>query len=153
MNNRLVQFLAAENISQSQFADTIGVARASVSHIIAERNKPGFDFIKSTAEHYPNLNLEWLIAGRGRMYKNIAGREEEEYGKAKEDQADETVSLFSADEDTQAATNPAPTQASAEIPHPQEAKAQNSVAQNPDTQRKIAHILVLYDDGTFSLMQ
>ena len=68
MNKRLQQFLAAENISQSQFADTIGVARASISHILAGRNKPGFDFIESMARHYPELNLEWLITGRGRMY-------------------------------------------------------------------------------------
>ena len=45
MNIRLQQFLSAENLSQAQFADIIGVARASVSHIIAGRNKPGFDFI------------------------------------------------------------------------------------------------------------
>ena len=68
MNKRLQQFLAAENISQSQFADAIGVARASLSHILAGRNKPGFDFIESMARHYPELNLEWLITGRGRMY-------------------------------------------------------------------------------------
>lgn len=68
MNKRLLQFLAAENISQAQFADTIDVARASVSHIIAGRNKPGFDFIESMALHYPSLNLEWLITGKGKMY-------------------------------------------------------------------------------------
>ena len=68
MNRRLQQFLAAENISQSQFADTIGVARASISHILAGRNKPCFDFIERTAKHFPELNLDWLITGRGKMY-------------------------------------------------------------------------------------
>lgn len=72
MNNRLVQFLAAENISQSQFADTIEVARASVSHIIAGRNKPGWDFLNSMLKHYPNLNIEWLLNGTGKMYKTTA---------------------------------------------------------------------------------
>ena len=69
MNNRLQQFLAAENISQAQFADTIDVARASVSHVLAGRNKPGYDFIKSISDHYPKLNLEWLINGKGKMYR------------------------------------------------------------------------------------
>ena len=32
MNKRLQQFLQAENISQSQFADTVGITRAGVSH-------------------------------------------------------------------------------------------------------------------------
>lgn len=70
MNNRLQQFLAAENITQAQFADSINVARASVSHILAGRNKPGFDFISSMIHRYPTLNVDWLITGRGKMYKN-----------------------------------------------------------------------------------
>lgn len=69
MNKRLLQFLAVENISQAQFADTIHVARASVSHILSGRNKPGFDFIESMLTHYPELNPEWLITGSGKMYK------------------------------------------------------------------------------------
>lgn len=68
MNRRLEQFLKAENISQSQFADNIGVARGSVSHILAGRNKPGFDFLLNMAKAYPSLNLDWLITGKGRMY-------------------------------------------------------------------------------------
>ena len=70
MNARLQQFLVAENISQAQFAETIGVARASISHILSGRNKPGFDFLESMVRHYPNLNFEWLLTGRGKMYTN-----------------------------------------------------------------------------------
>jgi transcriptional regulator with XRE-family HTH domain len=70
MNKRLQQFLAAENISQSQFADAMGIARASVSHIIAGRNKPGFEFMSAMVRNYPALNLEWLISGKGKMYKD-----------------------------------------------------------------------------------
>ena len=69
MNTRLEQFLSAENISQAQFADSIGVARASISHIIAGRNKPGFDFMERTLKRYPALNIDWLITGRGKMYR------------------------------------------------------------------------------------
>ena len=74
MNQRLQQFINAEGLTQSQFADKIGVAKASVSHILAGRNKPGFDFIESLSRQFPNLNLEWLIGGKGRMYK-ITGLE------------------------------------------------------------------------------
>lgn len=70
MHERLQQFLSAENLSQSQFADSIGVARASISHILNGRNKPGFDFIANMSRHFPTLNIEWLITGRGRMYKD-----------------------------------------------------------------------------------
>ena len=72
MNSRLQQFLSAENLTQAQFADSIEVARASISHILAGRNKPGFDFIENLAKHYPALNIEWFITGKGRMYKTAA---------------------------------------------------------------------------------
>lgn len=68
MNIRISQFLNAENITQAQFADTIGVARASISHIISGRNKPSYDFIASVLKHYPRINPLWLILGKGRMY-------------------------------------------------------------------------------------
>ena len=70
MNRRLLQFLQAENLTQTQFADTLSVARGSVSHILSGRNKPGYDFLESLLLHYPSLNLEWLLTGRGRMYKD-----------------------------------------------------------------------------------
>lgn len=70
MNNRLLQFLQSEGISQSQFADEIGVARGSVSHILSGRNKPSFDMIQSVSQHFPAINLDWLINGEGSMYKD-----------------------------------------------------------------------------------
>lgn len=70
MNGRLRQFLAAEDIKPAQLANTINVARASISHILSGRNKPSYDFIQSIGQNYPNLNLEWLITGKGKMYKN-----------------------------------------------------------------------------------
>lgn len=68
MNRRLLQFLQAENVTQTQLADTLSVARGSVSNILAGRNKPGYDFLESLILHYPNLNLEWLLSGKGKMY-------------------------------------------------------------------------------------
>lgn len=69
MNKRLVQFLSAEGLTQAQFADRIGVARASISHILSGRNNPGYDFFLNLAKVFPDLNLDWLLLGKGRMYK------------------------------------------------------------------------------------
>lgn len=70
MNKRLLQFITAEGISQTKFAETLKVTKASISHILSGRNKPGFDFIESIALHYPEFNIDWLLTGRGKMYKN-----------------------------------------------------------------------------------
>lgn len=152
MNNRLQQFLAAENISQSQFADIIGVARASVSHILAGRNKPGFDFIESMSRHFPTLNVEWLILGTGKMYKSAP------------DAAPAPISeLFSPvendlfTEDKPAAPAPAisePTTPKAPLspaPDPQitERNTLRNRVQQTKNQRNITRIIVFYDDNTF----
>ena len=80
MNRRLSQFLQAENLTQTQLADTLSVARGSVSHILAGRNKPGYDFLESLLLHYPRLNLEWLITGKGRMYREISPEQAADIG-------------------------------------------------------------------------
>ncbi len=71
MQNRLQQFLQAENITPARFADQIGIQRSGVSHILSGRNKPGFDFIEKMLRCYPSLNAEWIITGKGKMYKEI----------------------------------------------------------------------------------
>ncbi len=75
MNDRLLKFLSAENITQSQLADTLGASRASISHILSGRNKPGYDFFENLARCYPSLSLEWLITGKGRMYRQSPAEE------------------------------------------------------------------------------
>lgn len=145
MNQRLQQFLSAENISQAQFADSIDVARASVSHVLAGRNRPGYDFIRSIAEHYPKLNLEWLITGKGKMYK-------QDYSAA--------PALVPAVSEPSAATTLfgessfAPEEKDEEIlPLTEktvpEARESAPSADLPASSRSISRIIVFYDDNTY----
>lgn len=133
MNTRLQQFLGAENISQSQFADSIGVARASVSHILAGRNRPGFDFIESMAKRYPTLNLEWLITGKGKMYKADFPPVQ-----AVSETPSETVedTLFS---------EPEPIPEAPKV----ERNTSSKIIQRANKQRSISKIIVFYDDNSF----
>lgn len=133
MNRRLQQFLAAENISQSQFADTIGVARASISHILAGRNKPGFDFIERTARHYPDLNLDWLITGRGKMYSSAKSAPEAPADPISPLPPQTQGSLFD---------DPLP------IPPASTIHIDNRT-QSHTTQRTISKIILFYTDGSF----
>ena len=144
MNKRLQQFLAAENISQAQFAETLGVARASVSHILSGRNKPGFDFLESMIRHYPALNFEWLLTGRGRMYdgaKSALDAPARPISPLPDESGD---SLFAAAEYRQESVAEAPT------------SRQNistddlvSKAQSINNKKNISKIVVFYSDGTF----
>ena len=145
MNQRLQQFLSAENISQAQFADSIGVARASVSHVLAGRNKPGYDFIRSVSERYPKLSLEWLISGKGKMYKQdspvqtLQAAPELPSPAVKEDFSGE---LFGPEEEPEDRPTPKP-----EAP-----AAPPAAVSKPEAfpfRRSISRIIVFYDDNTF----
>ena len=54
-------------ISASEFADTIGVQRSNVTHVLHERNKPGLQFIIKILEAFPEINAKWLLTGEGEM--------------------------------------------------------------------------------------
>jgi transcriptional regulator with XRE-family HTH domain len=69
MKERILKILNNEGLSATKFADIIGVQRSSISHIISGRNKPSYDFISKTLEKFPGVNAEWLINGKGNMYK------------------------------------------------------------------------------------
>ena len=100
MNRRLLQFLAAENISQAAFADKIHVARASVSHILKGRNKPGYDFFEGVTRNYPSLNLEWLLTGKGKMYRFDESKPSDDLPTFRESPAGTETDLFSAARDS-----------------------------------------------------
>lgn len=70
MNRRLQYLLELEGLTQAQFADRIGVGRASISHILNGRNKPGYEIISSILKKFPSINPDWLILGQGKPYRN-----------------------------------------------------------------------------------
>ena len=69
MNRRLQHFLAAEQLTPTQFAESLGIQKSRLSHILSGRNKPGFDFIEKFISTFPGVNIEWFINGTGKMYK------------------------------------------------------------------------------------
>ncbi len=140
MNTRLKQFLAAENLTQAQFADSINVVRASVSHILSGRNNPSFDFIKAMMGKYPNLNMEWLMFGKGRMYKDSAPP-----------QKDPDL-LFPAEEPETFSGIPEIEHLVEEnepVPFSSELDTLDKHVQSIVQQRKVSKIIVLFDDGTY----
>lgn len=73
MKDRILQFLKSENKSSSQFAEEIGVQPSGISHILSGRNNPSLDFILKMLERYKYLSADWLLFGKGQMYKSTSG--------------------------------------------------------------------------------
>lgn len=59
--------LTARQLSPTQFADTIGVSRPIVSHILSGRNKPSLEVVQKIVGAFPDLSLRWLLNGEGPM--------------------------------------------------------------------------------------
>lgn len=68
MKERIKKFIKAKGITASELADTIGVQRSNVSHVLNGRNKPGSVFIEKLLKAYPDLNARWLLIGAEEMF-------------------------------------------------------------------------------------
>jgi transcriptional regulator with XRE-family HTH domain len=60
INDKIKQIIIQSGYSPSHFADEIGVQRSSISHILANRNKPSFDIIQKIMKRFPHLGFDWL---------------------------------------------------------------------------------------------
>jgi len=69
MKERILQFLKEENKTSAQFAEEIGVQPSGISHIISGRNNPSLEFVLKMLEKYNYLSTDWLLFGKGEMYK------------------------------------------------------------------------------------
>ena len=109
-------------LTARQFAAEIRVQPGTISNMMAGRNNPSLEVMKRIMERYPTLNPEWLIAGRGEMWRTEPGKE---------------PGLF----DTQA---PDPKERAART-------AQKEEPQTPAAPSKqIARIVVYYTDNTYA---
>lgn len=67
---RLEIILEYYGINASAFADKIGVQRSSLSHLLSGRNKPSLDFILKILDVYPEIDLYWILNGKGSFPKS-----------------------------------------------------------------------------------
>ena len=67
MLDRIKHLLSTYKLSPAQFADTIGVSRPIVSHILSGRNKPSLEVVQKIVAAFPDLSLPWLLVGTGSM--------------------------------------------------------------------------------------
>lgn len=67
---RLESILDYYSLNASSFADKIGVQRSSLSHLLSGRNKPSLDFILKIVDVFPEVDLYWILIGKGTFPKS-----------------------------------------------------------------------------------
>ena len=72
---RIDYLMKSLSLSARQFATEIHVQPGTISNMMAGRNNPSLEVMKRIMERYPTLNPEWLIAGRGEIWRTEPGKE------------------------------------------------------------------------------
>ena len=63
--DRLKILIDHYELSPSLFADKIGMQRSSISHLLNGRNRPSLDFVMKVIKTFPEVNIYWLLNGKG----------------------------------------------------------------------------------------
>ena len=69
MQQKLRDLMTSEQLKSGQLAEALGINPAAVSHILAGRNKPGFELLQKILRRFPRLNPDWLLLDEGPMYR------------------------------------------------------------------------------------
>lgn len=141
MKDRLQRFLDLEQLTPARLADILDVQRSGLSHILSGRNKPGFDFINKLLTKFPSLNAEWLITGKGKVYKESTTTYVEKSAGLFQGQ-DSSKSLFSSDNET------------VKPPLKQENLSENPIFEDEPIKgsenKTLKKVLMIYSDNSFT---
>ena len=148
MKDRIRLLMEREKMSQKDFADMLGVPPATLSNIFAEKTKPTLPIAMKINDNFPNINLEWLLTGRGNMYKEGSEVASEAVCEAHADNIGMGASLG---ESGAAMAALAPLFDNGGVSMVQQAQiASMQSAKNFDKNpRRVVEIRVFYDDNTF----
>lgn len=70
MIDRIKQTIEYSQLSASAFADTIGISRSGLTHLLTGRNQPSLDVARKILAKFPEISTEWLIMGMGDMLRS-----------------------------------------------------------------------------------
>nr|WP_317039255.1 helix-turn-helix transcriptional regulator [Nonlabens sp. Hel1_33_55] len=129
------------DLNASSFAEQIGVGRSSISHILSGRNKPSLDFVLSILKNFDEVDLYWLLNGKGTYPKSksapiVENSNTQELTKEKSTTVNKSDAVEESDTD----------------------KTAEPIAEKSDTPqshflkkgKNISKVIWFYEDGTFT---
>ena len=61
--DRIKKIISANGLTNSSFADKIGVPRSSISHVLSGRNNPSLDIIIKILQSFDGISANYLLSG------------------------------------------------------------------------------------------
>ena len=75
LNSRLKELRKSVNLTQTEFADKLGLAQNSIASYESGRRTPNEAIVKSICREF-NVNQDWLVNGNGSMFVELSREEE-----------------------------------------------------------------------------
>ena len=73
INERISLILKHFNMSATSFAKEIDIASSVLVNVVGGRmSKPSIDLLQKICDAYPKISLEWIVLGRGEMFKDYS---------------------------------------------------------------------------------
>lgn len=171
--DRLKYFIESKGLTFSQFADTCGIPRPSLSQLLTGRNKKISDIMVGQIHNmFPELSIMWLLFGEGQME---SWNSQDNRSPRKERVSEVNDGLFSMENEVGADTKriifKSSHQVSKENSQGERLKSYQDAAQSAEFKieklqskikelqaqieslkknpRKVSHITVYYEDSTF----
>ena len=131
-SERLQKIMEEYDLNATSFADQIEVGRSSISHILSGRNKPSLEFVMKVIDAFPEVELYWLLNGKGNFPKNEKPSPRTEILKISETEKKST-------EET--------------IPNSSSSESAITRSNFSSNGKEINRIVIFYEDGTFESFQ
>lgn len=72
MKDRISALMKHMGMSQKNFAEEICISPGTLSSIFSGRNKPTLNTLNNIHERFPEVNMDWLMNGKGEMFVSSA---------------------------------------------------------------------------------
>lgn len=69
INQRIKILIHALGLTQKLFSEKVGVSQEVISRTINGRSTPIFGFVEQVYKAFPEISPDWLLTGRGDMWK------------------------------------------------------------------------------------
>ncbi|PVW13830.1 helix-turn-helix domain-containing protein [Marixanthomonas spongiae] len=67
---RLEKIMGFYGLSATAFSEAIEFNRSTISHLLSGRNKPSLEFVMKVIQTFPEVELYWLLNGKGTFPPN-----------------------------------------------------------------------------------
>lgn len=156
MKERIKKIMESEDMTPARFADTLQIGRAVISHILNGRNNPSLDIITKILAHMPQIDSDWLLTGKGDMYRTSDTEKQESASRDLFSEPDlfsqpAVVTTITEQKQDERPQNSIHTIANGVSEVHEVVREKIIYQERPE--KKVSQIIIYYNDNTFEIFQ